>query len=162
MTPDDPVLATISASALRRTIGVACLAGLGVLLVWLAADQPYSPPWRLVLLVFAGAVLWAAWRMYHATSRVVELTRRELRDSAGTLIARVADVEAVDRGFFAFKPSNGFLLRTREPAGPDAWHPGLWWRAGRRIGIGGMTPGAQTRVAADILAAMLAERDRGV
>jgi len=70
----------------------------------------------------------------------------------------VADIERVDRGVFAFKPSNGFLVRTREPSA-RAWRPGLWWRFGRRIGVGGVTSANQTKAMSEILAAMLAERD---
>jgi hypothetical protein len=76
------------------------------------------------------------------------------------VIAALGDIQSMDRGFFAFKPSNGFLLKLRRGAGgPRVWRPGLWWRMGGRIGIGGMTPGNQTKFMSDVLAAMMAERE---
>ena len=65
--------------------------------------------------------------------------------------------EAVDRGVFAFKPSNGFLVRTREKAG-NVWAPGLWWRLGRRVGVGGMTASAEAKFMSEILSAMVLQR----
>lgn len=90
---------------------------------------------------------------------MIELTPTELRDGDGTVIARVADIEALDRGVFAFKPSNGFLLRTAAGTQDgNVWRPGLWWRIGRRVGIGGMTPGSQTKFMSEIISAMMASR----
>jgi hypothetical protein len=63
----------------------------------------------------------------------------------------------VDRGTFAFKPSNGFLLRT-ETRQPRLWQPGLYWRTGRRIGVGGITRAAESKALADLIAIKLAER----
>ena len=49
------------------------------------------------------------------------------------------------------------MLKTRTP-GPRVWRPGIWWRIGRRVGIGGVMPGHQTKAMAEILAALQAER----
>ena len=46
--------------------------------------------------------------------------------------------------------------------GPAAWQPGLWWRLGNRIGVGGMTPGSQAKAMAEIIAIKLAQRDGGL
>ena len=73
---------------------------------------------------------------------------------------RIEEVEALERGLFAFKPSNGFLIRTRAPK-PRGWQPGLWWRVGRRIGIGGVTSAGQAKAMSEIMAALLLERDGG-
>ena len=70
----------------------------------------------------------------------------------------IDEIESIDRGFFAFKPSNGFLLTTKSP-GSRTWQPGLWWRIGRRIGVGGMTPGAQSKSVSEIIAIRVAQRD---
>jgi hypothetical protein len=80
-----------------------------------------------------------------------------LTDSEGTVLARVEDIVAVNRGAFAIKPSNGFTLTLKNPA-PRAWQPGLWWRLGRRVAVGGVTPGSQARPMADIIAVMVARR----
>lgn len=154
----DEVVATIEASAPRRIMGVGMLAAVGVVLIYVAFSTPPSAAWLVFLLVVGGAALWLAMRMWQATAHRIELTEEVLRCSDGTEIARVADIETLDRGFFAFKPSNGFLVQRKTP-GPRAWFPGLWWRMGRRIGVGGVTPGAQSKAMSEILAAMVARRD---
>ncbi|WP_027236893.1 hypothetical protein [Leisingera caerulea] len=151
------ILATIEASAARRVMGTAMLGLTGALLVYVAFSAPPSPAWLVFLLAVGAAALWLAVRMWQATMHRIELTAEELRCSDGQLIARVDDIEAIDRGFFAFKPSNGFLIRTGTPGG-RTWMPGLWWRSGRRIGIGGVTPGSQGKAMSEILAAMLVQR----
>lgn len=156
---DDEILATVEASTLRRWIGVAMLTAMGGLVIYVALARPPSLGWQLFLLVAGAASLWMADRMRRATEHRIELTTTELRATDGTCIARIDEIDQLDRGAFAFKPSNGFLIRTRGPAA-RVWRPGLWWRMGRRIGIGGVTPGSQTKVMSEILDAMLAQRDQ--
>jgi hypothetical protein len=151
------VLLTVEASGLRRVMGVAMLAVIGVTLLFVALSTPPSIGWLLFLLAVGTGALWLSVRMWQATSYSLELTEEELRCSDGTVIARVADIENIDRGFFAFKPSNGFLIRTATP-GTRIWFPGLCWRAGRRIGVGGVTPASQSKAMSEILAAMIAQR----
>lgn len=151
------ILATVEASAPRRVMGTVMLGTVGAVLVYVALAVPPAPLWIVFLLATGSAALWMAVRLWQATQHRIELTDDELRCSDGTVIAKVAEIEAVDRGVFAFKPSNGFLIRTSTP-GPRAWMPGLWWRAGRRIGIGGVTPGAQSKTMSEILAIMIAKR----
>ncbi|WP_027259708.1 hypothetical protein [Leisingera aquimarina] len=156
---NNEVLATIEASGGRRIMGTAMLGLTGCLLLYVAFAAPPSPAWLVFLLAVGAAALWLAARMWQATVHRIELTAEELRCSNGQLIARVEDIKAIDRGFFAFKPSNGFLIRTGVQ-GSRVWMPGLWWRSGRRIGIGGVTPGSQGKAMSEILAAMLAQRGR--
>ncbi|MGR3620984.1 hypothetical protein [Pseudophaeobacter sp.] len=153
----DEVLVTVEASGLRRIMGVGMLGAIGLMLLYVASATPPSLGWLVFLLGVGIGALWLAVRMWQATEHKIELTEAELRSTDGTVIARVADIEAIDRGFFAFKPSNGFLIRTATPGG-RTWQPGLWWRAGRRIGIGGVTPGSQSKSMSEILAAMIAQR----
>ena len=65
---------------------------------------------------------------------------------------------SVDRGAFAFQPSNGFLIRLRAGA-ERTWQPGMWWRIGTCVGVGGMTPGPQTKFMAETILAMITKRD---
>lgn len=152
------VLATVKASAGRRFLGLVSLSFLGLMLLYIAFARSPELIWQVFLIAVALAALWCADAMRRGTASAVELTETELRDADGTLIARVADIDSMDRGFFAFKPSNGFLIKTKTPD-VRVWRPGLWWRVGRRIGIGGMTPGHQTKFMSEILAAMMAQRD---
>jgi hypothetical protein len=141
----------------RRVIGLLSMVALGAMLIYIAFFNQPTLVWQIFLLVVGAGAIWMADRMRRATASAVELTETELRDRDGTVIARIEDIEHIDRGFFAFKPSNGFLLKTRAPA-PRTWRPGLWWRVGRRIGVGGMTPGHQSKVMSEIIAVMLVKR----
>ena len=152
---DDPVLARITASAPRRVLGIGTLAGLAFLLAYMALAMPSEPVWQVLLLLMAAGAVWLAWAMYHATASALELTATELRDTAGTRLALITEIEAVDRGAFALKPSSGFTLKLYRPQA-RSWRPGLWWRLGRRVAVGGVTSGSATRPVADIIAAMIA------
>jgi hypothetical protein len=37
--------------------------------------------------------------------------------------------------------------------------PGLWWRAGRRVAVGGVTSRAEGKAVAELINVMLAERE---
>ena len=148
----------IEASAPRRAFGVGMLAALGLILIYVALSQPPSnPAWGVFLVLMGAGSLWAAYRMHAATRTRLELTERELRSSDGTVIARIDDIRSLDRGTFAFKPSNGFLLRLSAKT-PRRWQPGLWWSLGDRVGVGGVTAAAQTKAMAEIISALIASR----
>ncbi|SFD45565.1 hypothetical protein [Roseivivax sediminis] len=147
------VLVVVHASAPRRWMGIVALAGLGTLLAALAIGTPMAFLWRLVFLAGAAGAIAGAAAMHRATQAVLELTREELRERGGLVLARIEEVERVDRSMFAMKPSNGFLLKLSRPQ-TRVWRPGLWWRLGRRVAVGGVTAGAQTRPMADIIAAL--------
>lgn len=151
------VLATIRPSPARRWLGVGMLSTVGLLVISVAFTSPPEPAWLIFLLVVGVGAFWMANRMWHATQDWIELTQTELRTGGGRLIAKVEDIEAVDRSVFAFKPSSGFLLKTRERQ-ENCWEPGLWWRLGRRIGIGGMASAAETKFMSEILSGPIADR----
>jgi hypothetical protein len=155
---DTEVLARVAASPGRRFLGIGMLSFLGVLVIYVALFSPPSTLWQIFLIVLGATALFFADAMRRSTAFVLELTKQELRDSSGEVLVRLDDVASIDKGTFAFKPSNGFLLRTKIAA-PRMWRPGLWWRIGRRIGVGGMTPGRQTKYMSEIIATILAERD---
>lgn len=157
-TDPDEIIATAEAGMGRRFLGMGSLGLLGLLLIYIAIVQSPALEWRLFLLLLGVGSLWVADKMRRATSTRIELTETELRDSDGTVIALIAEIDGMDRGFFAFKPSNGFLLRTTSK-GANEWRPGLWWRMGRRIGVGGMTPASQTKFMSEVIAAIMAQRD---
>ncbi|AXI45937.1 hypothetical protein C1J03_07825 [Sulfitobacter sp. SK012] len=158
--PSEPeeILAIARASKGRRFLGLFSLGMLGVLVVGVALFRTPALEWRVFLLVVGFASFWMVEQMRRATVGQIELTETVLRDSDGTVIAWIDDIEGMDRGVFAFKPSNGFLLKTKQSA-EKAWRPGMWWRMGRRIGIGGMAPGHHTKLMSEIIAVILARRD---
>jgi hypothetical protein len=160
MDPAAPAM-RLTPSPLRRWIGVGMLAALGGLLLWLAlSSSAMAPGWRAVLGAIGLGAAWGAERMWRATGLSVELTAAGLSDSNGRVIAPLAAIRSIDRGAFAFKPSNGFLVRLNAPQ-PRAWAPGLWWRIGRSVGVGGVTNRDEAKLMAEYLAAMLAGRGGG-
>ncbi|SHE50838.1 hypothetical protein SAMN05444273_101630 [Litoreibacter ascidiaceicola] len=153
------VIAGLVPSAPRRMFGTAVLYGLGALLFYLVITQPPEGLHLVFLLVLIGAVsIYGGYKMWDVTGHMIELTEEELRLSDGRVIFRMDDVVKVDRSFFAFKPSNGFLVTLKTPY-PRQWAPGLWWRFGKRVGVGGLTSGAEGKLMADTLTAMIATRD---
>lgn len=153
---NDEILATVQASSARRWMGVSMLVSVGLLVIYVAMASPPEPAWQVFLFVVGAAALWLSYRVWHATADRIELTRDELRTASGQLIADVSEIESVERGVFAFKPSNGFLVTTKNKPG-RAWAPGLWWRVGRRTGVGGMTAAGETKFMSEMLTALLAD-----
>lgn len=154
----DEVIARVSPSTFRVFLGVAAMSGLGGFLLYLAlAHPPASLPLRGFLVVMGLLALWAGARMFSVNGLSLELTETHLKDSEGRIVATIAEVESVDRGAFAFKPSHGFLLRLSQPA-PRAWFPGIWWRMGRRVAIGGVLPGGENKAIADMISIAVARR----
>lgn len=150
-------LVEIQPSRFRRAFGVGVLGLLGLLLLYLGLGRSHSSGLAQLSLSLMGALsLFGAQRMWRATSLALILTSESLVDGAGREIAQVDNIERVDRGMFAMKPSNGFNMRLSEPR-PRAWAPGLWWRMGRRVGVGGTLSGGQSRLMADTLTALVNE-----
>jgi len=146
----------LSASAPRRFLGVAMLSVLGALLVYLAFSMPAGIG-QIVILLCGAFALSAAVILHRATGQVLVLTREALQVEGGPVLAQVADMVKVERGAFAFKPSNGFLLTVARPQ-PRGWAPGLYWRMGRRIGVGGVTGAPQSKAMAEAIAGLIALR----
>ncbi|CTQ33801.1 hypothetical protein [Jannaschia rubra] len=146
-------------SAMRRTMAFAVQLALGAMLLWLGfVHPPASAAWQVFLIGLGLATLVLAQKGWRGSMQGIALDADGLRQEDGRPIAPLADIASVDRALFSFKPSNGFVVRLRQPVG-NAWVPGMWWRLGRRVGIGGVTGGAETRIMADALSAMVAERD---
>ncbi len=153
----DEILAVVRASALRRWFGIVVMAALGGLLIYLAMSRPPALQWQVFLIGMGVFALWLADATRRATENQIELTQDGLRSSSGEVIALIDEIERVERGMFAMKPSNGFLLRLKKRR-QRSWQPGLWWALGRRVGIGGVTPGSQSKVMAQMLEALMVER----
>lgn len=150
----EEVLATLHASPARRVLGVGMQAALGVLLLYIAFATPPALVWQIFLVVVGVASLWMAQRMWQVSAMHLVLTRTALTDSDGTVLARIDNIAAVERGPFALKPSNGFMIKTINSQDPG-WRPGMWWRFGRRVAVGGVTPGSQAKPMADLIAILI-------
>ncbi len=162
MTPqqtDTTILARLQPSAPRRVVGVAVLGGLGLFFLGVATRSLTGTPVAMLTFLAMGAlILWLAVRLWASTANGLVLTGTELRDTTGQVLARVDQIRSVERGVFAFKPAGGFTLVTSGTAGARAWAPGLWWRAGNRIGVGGVTHRHEGRYMAEVLSEMIGQK----
>ncbi|EKE45834.1 hypothetical protein OCGS_0060 [Oceaniovalibus guishaninsula JLT2003] len=156
--PDRP-LARLGASQGRRIVGAAMTGLLGALLIYAAVTNPNAAILRAAFVTGGLLSFLAGWKMWTATAGAIVLTGRGLFDQDGRVLAPLGAIASVDRGVFAFKPSNGFILRLRKRQGANAWAPGLWWRVGRLVGVGGITTATEARFMVEILTELLARRD---
>lgn len=157
---DDDVLIRLRISPVRRTLALAVICAFAFLLIYIAfARPPENLGWRVFLVALGVASLVLADKMRRDTATTLILTDDALAEEGGRELAAIKDIESVDRGFTAFKPSNGFVIKTYEKA-PGAWAPGFWWRVGRRIGVGGITVPGEAKAMAEIMQSMLKSRDQ--
>ncbi len=154
---DTEVIATLQASVVRRLFAYGAVFALGALLILLAFVQPPSFGWQVFLIALGAGALVVAERMRRATMFGLILTETELRDTAGEVLTTLSNVKSVDRGAFAFKPSNGFVLRLDQSMARH-WAPGLWWRFATRIGVGGVTPSGPAKYMAEQIALRIETR----
>lgn len=159
----DEHLASIIPRPARRIVAVGFIVSLA-LIVWIvAAMRPPEHFGYMLFLVFFGAgCFWLAYGMWHASAREIELTRSELREVGGRVLCTLDNVQRVDRGAFAFKPAGGFLIRLKQPEGPRVYAPGVWWRAGRTLAVGGVTARQDGKNVADMMIVMMVERGQDV
>lgn len=150
-------LARLEVSQARRTVGIAMQGGLGLFLLYIVAVRPGDFLGTLALGLAGIAMLWFAYRFWRATDVALVLTTEGLFDENDRPFCRFEDIEKVDRGFFAFRPSSGFVILCKAPV-QRGWAPGLWWAFGKHIGIGGATSRAAGKQMADIISVMLTER----
>ena len=151
-------LARLEVSQARRIVGVALQGGLGLFLLYIvAARSGAAISGALVLAVAGGGMLWFAWKFWRSTAGALVLTTEGLYDETGREFCTFETIEKVDRGFFAFRPSSGFVILCKHPV-QRGWAPGLWWAFGHHIGVGGATGRPAGKQMADIISVMLTER----
>ncbi|WP_157056470.1 hypothetical protein [Pseudorhodobacter aquimaris] len=156
---DDNILARLTPSLPRRVAGVVTQVAFGALLIGVAMDISRDQMVLRIAVLGAGVLLfYGGYRMWVATRIGLVLTQTALRDSDGRLLAEVANIREVSRGAFAFKPTHGFSLILVKGRG-GAWAPGLWWRLGTRLGVGGVTPAQPARYMAEAITDLIARRE---
>ncbi len=155
------VLAELKASVPRRIFALLVLVSLGVLLLYLGlATDGMALISRVFLICFGFSALWVAERLRRATGLTITLTEEDMHDSAGRVLAKIDEIKSVSRGTFAFKPSHGFSVRLIQPR-PRVWAPGIWWRFGTRIGVGGVTAAPQAKTMSEILTFLVQDKNGG-
>lgn len=155
-----PIMLQVAPAPVRRTAVSGVMAFLGLWGLWLAlSDGGAETGLRLLLAILGVAATLAAVTLLRATDVTLTLDDAGLTDSRGRVLARLDEVVAVERGALSLAPTGGFVLRLAT-AGPAHWVPGVWWRVGTRVGVGGTTPRLKTREMAQLIEAMLALRGR--
>ena len=151
----DEALAVITPSLFRRGMAVGLLGALGVVLVYLAlGGEEAGFGLRALFLALGTGALVLAERVWRTTAASLVLTEAGLFEDNGRLLCTSEDMAAIERGAFAFKPSNGFAIKLARP-GSRAWAPGLWWRMGRRLGVGGGVSKSEAKAMADLISLRL-------
>jgi len=151
----DEILIGVDASPIRRLIGVMALLALCAIVLWHGYQRYSDSGEGLITMLIALAGIYGALRFWQSSSIGLVLTPTELRETGGRQVVRVADITSVNREAFGIiKPTNGFVIVTRESL-PAAISPGIWWRLGRRIGIGGLTGAGEGKAMAELLQEML-------
>ncbi len=155
----EEVLAELSVAPARWLFGVAMLLSLGALVIYLGSSAPQLGGVARVFLISVGILfVLSGERSRRMRGVSIWLTETRLIDSQGQLLATIDTITGVDRGVMAIKPSNGFLLYLDHKPG-RAWVPGLWWRFGRFVGVGGSTQSAAAKFMAELIAMRVAARD---
>lgn len=157
MTKIDPeeIHAVITVSAARRIMAYGIQLALGAILVYAAFAGGAGPIAAAILLIFGGLVLWGAERIRRTGNIEIYLTDQGVFDSTGVQLAAFNDIASVSRGPFALKPSNGFGLNLKTKQS-RAWVPGLWWRFGQKVGVGGITSAGAAKFMAEQITLRLA------
>jgi hypothetical protein len=152
----------IQPSFSRRLFGVIILSVSALIMMnFVFTDAAQSAILKAILFGFSLVFLWQVQANLRFTKATLILTRDGLFDTDGGLVCSLSNIEKVDRGWLSFKPSNGFLLRLHEPM-PSKWSPGLYWRIGRSLGVGGAISPAETKKMSDKIILLLQEKDLGV
>lgn len=158
-TQSDDIISILKPSPIRLWMAVLIIGFFGALMLWLAATGAASSIFMSVVFVGISAVSFlAAGRIHGVKDKEIILSRAGLFENDGRTLCRIEEVKEIDRSFFAFKPSNGFAVRLKEPS-TRAWVPGLWWRFGRRVGVGGVTGVGEAKAMSDMLVLLLKDSD---
>jgi hypothetical protein len=154
-------IATLNPSLGRRWFGAIALGFFGATLIVIAMLNPTMSWFLKIVVPLTGALfIWQAQWNLRVSNNTLYLTREGLFDSQNRVICSLYNMAEVDRGVLAFRPSNGFLVRLHEPES-NAWAPGLYWRLGRRLGIGGASHPAHNKELAQAIEVLIMERSLG-
>ena len=157
---NDPDLRPVelSIAPARHYVFLGALAALAILIMARSAISEAGIVPRAILFVVGAFLLWQAEKLRRAPAITLKLTDDGLVQHDGVVVARWDQIKRIDHGALAIKPSNGFMLLLNEKL-PRAWVPGLWWRLGRRVGVGGTAYAGAAKFMAEQIALRLKARD---
>ncbi len=141
-----PILAP---TPFRTVTGLSVMVALAALLF--NAALPLGIVGQALLIAAALAALALAFAMWRGRGDSLHWTEAGLTNAAGRVIAARSAILSVDRNPMALKPSNGFTIHL-DAKEPQAWQPGLYWRIGQRVGVGGLTSPGVAKALADRIA----------
>ncbi|SEV98219.1 hypothetical protein SAMN04488515_0506 [Cognatiyoonia koreensis] len=153
---EDGIFAKITVSGARFQFAFLVQIALGLLLIYMAFISPAGIFGKAIIVVFGIAMLVQANRLRANAKREIWLTDEGIVTNDGTVLAAMDQIVSVSRGSFALKPSNGFSVTLREKHS-FLWVPGLWWRFGTRVGIGGITSAGAAKFMAEQLSLRVAQ-----
>ncbi|MBY6047777.1 hypothetical protein KUV47_03595 [Vannielia litorea] len=146
----------IGASLLRRIFAAAMFGLLAYVLMKMGFSDDGELWIRAVLVVFAGAVIAMGVWLWQATEGELVLKDGALVVEGGRVLARLDEIDRVERGAFALKPAGGFVLKMKQKQ-KFGWGPGLWWVRGKTVAIGGVVHPAAGKAMGQIIEAEMAE-----
>lgn len=151
----DEVIFQLHPSPVRRYLGVASLALVSAVALRLGLESEASDGGRMLLMLIGALGFYANYRFWKSTHDGLELTPTELRETGGRRVMAVADIRAIERELFGvIRPTNGFVI-AHHGRYPSGFKPGLWWRIGGRVGIGGLTPSGEGKAMAELLLSLV-------
>ena len=153
------VYAKLEAAGLRRVFAYTVLLALGALMIYLSFITLGGFGSRIALLVFGVVGLYMAEKLRTATAGLLMLTDAGIEDGDGRVLVKWDNMEGIERGAFALKPSNGFTVHTKCSM-KRGWAPGLWWRVGKRFGVGGVSAAGAAKFMAEQIALRLAQKEQ--
>lgn len=152
-------LQELRASKIRRVLACGVLVVIGGMFWWVGMqDDQMGWPSRAMMAGFGALWLWGAFELWRGTAGAVILNDTGIVDSSGAQVTSIENIAAIERGIVSMKPSHGMLLKLSE-SGSAKWVPGLWWRLGARVGIGGLTAKRDTRLFAEALEQRIRTKD---
>ncbi len=154
----DSVITQLKASPVRRGFALLVMMLLGFLLLYLTMTTDASFSHKVFLVAVSPAVMCMSRAMQRVPTGYIVLSSSGLFSVDGRTLALIDDITRVERGVFAFKPSNGFVVSLKQKTN-RAWIPGMYWKFGARIGIGGVTAPSDAKFMSDTLAVLIAERE---
>lgn len=148
------ILAEVGIAPARKLLLVGALFALGVVIIGFSWTSEANLLGRSALFVMGAFCVYQGEKIRRTPDLYLQLTDKGLFQSDGTVLATSEQMKSIDRGALALKPSNGFVLVLNEKL-PNAWVPGLWWRLGKRVGVGGVASAGAAKFMAEQLAIML-------
>lgn len=160
--PGEDLVCRLAPSMPRLWIGTFAVAGVACVIFWIAATGTFTPAARFLVAVLGALMAFGAVKFYRSATVQLEFDGDTLFETgSGRVLARLENIKRLDRGALAFKPSSGFLIVLKVRDGSNAWVPGIWWRVGRHVGVGGVVPSHAAKFMAEIIEMRLATLNRG-